>query len=256
MESELLSDLTASYEDALTRICELMVRLQCEVGKQGKHEVTFVDTTGIERIEWDAKVQAHIDSMHIEILPASSLSATLSGRIEDVFDMRDLGLLTDVEETWDYLDMPDRRRVQRKHLSHRKLLEKIIELQIIKRGQSIQPEPTWDLKLAYELTIKATNELELYEDAPQDRLELLREFSVKCMNLMALAKPPVSPEQELLNVAATGTEPDLLAAGAGAIDPASGLPLPEGAVPNPAGDPLGLDAGVGGGLGGPGTPLG
>lgn len=250
MESELLSDLTASYEDALTRICELMVRAQCEVGKQGKHEVTYVDPTGIERIEWDAKIQRYIDTMVIEILPASSLSATLSGRIEDVFDMRDLGLLTDVEETWDYLDMPDRKRVKRKHLSHRKLLEKVIELQIIKRGQSIQPEPTWDLKLAFELAVKATNELELYEDAPQDRLELLREFSVKCQNLTKLMAPPVPPEQELLNVAAS--EPDLLAAGAGAIDPATGEPLPGGAV---SADALAGTAGLGG-LGGPGEPGG
>lgn len=247
-ETELLSDLAANNDDALTRVCELLVKRQIDAAKAAKKAkkgkkftVTYLGDGEIERIDWNDEIAKDIDNMVVEILPASMLSNTLSARIEDVYDMRDLGLLTDAEETWDHLGMPDRKRYNKKHLSHRKLLEKIIEFQIVKKGQDIQPEPTWNLKLAYELTINMISELELYEDAPKDRLELLQRFSVKILNMQAMAKPP----------APQGMNPNgtTLAAGAGAIDPATGLPLPPdslGFIPPEAGGLSGPDLAAGG----------
>lgn len=197
MESELLSDLMNDYESALLRVCELLIEEQIDLARRypgDEHAATHLADGVIEVIHWkDVKLEADLKGYIIEVLPASALASTLSARIEDVYDMRDLGLLKDPEELWDYLNMPDRRRLQRKKLSPRKLLERIIEHRIIKLGEDVQPEPTWPLELAVDLTLGAITELELYEDAPEDRLELLRLFLERCRQIL---NPPPSPEEQ------------------------------------------------------------
>lgn len=240
LESELLSDLMNDYESALLRVCELLIEEQIDLARRfpgDEHAVTHLADGAIEVIHWkDVKLESALKGYVIEILPASALASTLSARIEDVYDMRDLGLLNDPEELWDYLNMPDRRRLQRKKLSPRKLIERIIEQRIIKEGEDVQPEPTWPLELAVDLTLGAITELELYEDAPEDRLELLRMFLERCRQLL---NPPISPEEQAAAKASlamgaplaqgmtpddsdlgTPVAPDLAAA------PAAGLPEP------------------------------
>lgn len=180
LESELLADLMNDYESGLLRICHLMLEEQialAEAYPKTEYSVTHIGGGELETIHWrDVGIKDALKGYVIEILPASALASTLSARIEDVFDLRDLGVLNDPEEVWDYVDMPDRRRLKKKHMSPRRLIEKTIELRIIKRGEDVIPEPTWPLQLAAELTLSAIAELQCYADAPKDRLELLRKF--------------------------------------------------------------------------------
>lgn len=239
LESELLSDLMNDYESALLRVCELMIEEQIDLAKRhpkGKHAVTHLADGEIEVIEWsDVGLENDLKGYIIEILPASALASTLSARIEDVYDMRDLGLLSDPDETWDYLNMPDRRRLQRKKLSPRKLLERVIEQRIVKLGEDVQPEPTWNLQLASDLTLNAIAELELYQDAPQDRLELLRLFLERCRMLLTAGMPTAPaplPEEGMIDGSANldpGLDPGLaglpseLATAGGVAAPAPAL---------------------------------
>jgi hypothetical protein len=208
-ENELLSDLMNAADDSLLRVCELLIEEQIELAKWVEEQddpelkrkfaeqaVTHVGEGDVESIKWsDVGLKKSLDGFVIEILPASALSTTLSGRIEDVEDLKNLGALEDPNEVWDFLDMPDMRRLRRKKLASRHLLEKVIEQKIIAKGVNVQPEPTWDLNLAIELGLEALAALELYEDAPDDRLDLLRQFVMKCKALLDQAAPPPPPPE-------------------------------------------------------------
>jgi hypothetical protein len=243
MESELLADLMNEYEYALLKVCELLIEEQIELSEELKAakergeeideyatKVTYVGDGEIERIDWnDIDLKDDLDNYVIEILPASAMATTLSARIEDVMDMKDLGVLSDAEEVWEYLQMPDRRRLQRKKSSPRRLLERIVEIRIVKRGEDVQPEPTWDLAGAIDMAFSAIKELELYEDAPEDRLELLRMFIVKCNALIEI--------QAADQLAAEGMQNDL----SGDPSGADGGPVaPDAALPAEPLDPFGL----------------
>lgn len=256
LESELLADIMNSYENALLQVCQLMIEEQQALGKESASQaVTYVGKGKIETIRWnEINFAEALKSYVIEILPASALASTLSARIEDVYDMRDLGLLTDPGEIEDYLDMPDRRRVRRRKLSDRQLIEKVVYQSIVQDGEYVQPKPTWNLKLAKQTTLDAINELELYEDAPQDRLADLRKFFMACVQteqqmLPPAGEPPMGPEGMVDN--GVGISP-------GGTDLSGGLDaLSGGAGPEigPGGVPPGLPPGPPGGAAPPGIGL-
>ncbi len=254
LESELLADLMADYESGLLSACELLIEEQTELAelaesttdeklkeRLSEQAVTFVGDGKIEQIKWtDLDLQNDLKHYVIEILPASALASTLSARIEDVYDLRDLGAVSEPEEIQDYLELPDRKRMRRKALSHRHLLEKVIELKIIEKGQEITPEPTWDLNLAIKLGLEAINELQLYEDAPVDRLELLRIFVATCGKMLEAATLP--------DPTAPVPGPDMMGMDPGLMDP-SMMP-PEGMMPDvgtgiPGPGPIPPDLGAG-----------
>lgn len=255
MESELLSDLMNEHDFALLKVCYNLIEEQMECAKelkrrkaegedvsQYKQTVTYVGKGSLEKIDWnEVDLKDDLDNFIIEILPASAMASTLSARIEDVEDMNNLGLFADAEpeEVWEYLDMPDRRRIQRKKSTPRRLLERIIEIRIVKNGEDVNPEPTWDLATAIDMSLEMIKELELYENAPEDRLELLRRFILKCkaiMDRMAGASAATQNVQDLTNV--LSSDPS----GAGA-----GLPPPDlGEAPQPPlGAPGAPDLGAG-----------
>lgn len=260
LESELLADLMNNYESGLLQACMLLIEEQMELAKAArdadddsdlaerlkKQKVTYVGSGEIEKISWsDVGLQDDLEDYTLEILPASAMATTLSARIEDVMDLQGLGAVQEPDEIWDYLDMPDKRRMRRKHLSHKHLLQKVIEFRIIDRGEEIIPEPTWDLELAIKLALNSINELELYEDAPADRLELLRIFVEHCRLILeaAMAPPvdptaamaaeqptdefgnPIAPIDPALDPALAGADADLLGGAPADLAGAGGIPL-------------------------------
>lgn len=222
LESELLVDIIRNYEQLVLDCANLLIEEQVELGdKYSDQAVTVVGNGKIDKITWrEAKMDP--EDYRIKIVPVSSLSATVSGRIEDLYDLKDLGVIQDPEEMRDLLDMPDLRRQKRRSMAHRELLEMVIEKKILGEGTWVTPEPSWDLQLAMKLGLQILAEAELYEDAPEERLDMLREFIDSCRQLLDFATqqpaPPPSPPL-------TGAEG------------LSGMPLPPGVVPPPAGLP-------------------
>jgi hypothetical protein len=239
LESELLADLMNDYESGLLQTCSLMIEEQISLSKKypkKEFKTTYLGSGEIEQIDWkDVGLQNDLRGYIIEILPASALASTLSARIEDVFDLKDLGVLNDPEEVWDYIDMPDRRRLKKKRLSPRKLLERVIEQRIVRDGDDVQPEPTWNLKLAAQLTLANIAELELYEDAPLDRLELLRKFLGRVEFLISDAEAKLKAE---------AAEEAVMAASGGPMPPPEGAPIDPSSDPNLAGPAPGAPVGL------------
>ena len=239
LESELLIDLLRSYEQLVLDCSNLLIEEQAELGEKNKdHAVTTVGRGGINRIKWsEAKMEP--DDYRIKIVPASSLSATVSGRIEDIFDLKDLGVIQDPEEIRDLLDMPDLKRQRNRTMAHRELLEKIIEQKILVEGVWVQPESFWDLKLAIKLGLQALNESQLFEDIEQENLELLMEWIDACRAVIEAATPPpppMPPESAMAEGLPAAPLP-----GGSVLPPAPGGELPPPGMPPP---PQGMPPGV------------
>jgi len=246
LESELLVDLIRSYERLVLDCAHLLIEEQEELGKEyADQAVTVIGRGKIDRISWkDANMPS--DSFRIQIVPASSLSATVSGRIEDIFDLRDLGAITDPEEIRDLLDLPDLKRHKRKSMAHRELLEMVIEKKILGEGIWVQPEPFWDLELAMKLGLQNLLEAQLYEDAPSDRLELLAEWTAMCEKM--IRDPYGTTEANTGQLPPPEAVPPALPPGPEAMAPGGALMPPE-ALPGMPPQPLPTDV-----LAGTGAP--
>lgn len=223
MESELLIDPIRAYEELVLETAQLMVEEQMELAAREEsgeldtkeHVATVLGRGEYETIRW-RDAQLPDDKFRIEILPTSALSASASARLQSVEDLKNLGVVTDPEEMRDLLDMPDLRRHKRRKNANRDLIERIIEQKILTEGKAVTPHPDWDLELAMEMALEAIQEAEMYEDAPEDRISLLRDFVLNIQALMERAAPAPA--------GAPGAVP-----GAAAMDPmAAGVP---GAVP-------------------------
>ncbi len=232
--AELIVDLLRAYENGVVRAAELLIEEQRELGESVKDQaVTVIGKGGIEKIKW-SEFSLGPTQYVLKAVPASSLSNTYSGKIEDVYDLRDLGVLTDPDDIRDLLDIPDLKRQKRRTMSSRELLEKTIEWRIIKRGEFVQPEPTWNLKLAVMLGLQHINALQLFEDAPADRVELLRQFVVACKQLIEAGEPP--PPEEMANgipSAEPGPVPGLPPGPADIPEPGPGGPIGPAPIPGP-----------------------
>lgn len=250
-ESELLTPLMDEYDTSILDLCELLIEEQVALGESGKgQKVTYVGNGSAERVEWKKELVDELEYI-IEILPASALASTLSSRIEDVYDLRDLGVIKDAETVYDYLEIPDMRRLKQKTLSHRRVLERAIEYRIVEKGEWVEPEPTWDLHMAIELALGQLSELELYDDVPEDRMEMLRQFVEVCRQYLEMAEEALlnDQSQQPLN-GAPGGDGSLGGASAPLDDGSGGIAgggipggIPDGGVPGPGGLP-----GAGGGF--------
>lgn len=232
MEAELLIDLIQAHERLIQDCAELLIEEQRELGEEHAHQaVTHIGPGGMQEIRWsEADMQAGKYQVRVE--PVSKLSTSVAGRIEDVYDLRDLGAVTDPEEIRELLDLKDLGRQRRRAMSHRELIYKVLEWQVLEKGRAVQPEPTWDLQLAVEIGLQLITQTELYEDAPQDRLELLREFVEACRLILA---PPAGPQDTSQDTSQDGSEDVLPGAPGSAGEPLVAPPEPAELPPAPTG---------------------
>lgn len=222
LESELLVDLIRSYENLVIDCANLLIEEQEELGKEyAKQAVTRVGRGKIETITWK-EAQLSEDQYRIQVQPASSLSSSVSGRIEDIYDLRDLGAITDPEEIRELLDLPDLKSHGDRSMSHRYLLEMVIEQKILTEGQDITPEPFWDLALAVKLGLQYLTQAQFFDDIEQGNIEKLRVFIKICTKMLA----PPTPEEPVTE--APQADP--------MMDPTAveGMPMDLSAPPGPA----------------------
>jgi hypothetical protein len=166
-------------------------------------------------IEWK---DADLESFKVTVLPASSLSTTLAGRIEDVQDLEALGLVTDLDQKRQLLQVPDLKADADLSLAPRQLLLRVLQTDFLRHGKYIAPEPYWDIQLAAKLGAQVLAYAQLHDFPPQT-LDNLREWNRECL---ARLKPPAAPP--------TPAPP------AGAPPPPTGpqAPIPfQGALPSP-----------------------
>lgn len=237
MEAEGLIEAIRNAENSVIEFAELLIEAavdldtrRAELEKAGerlpKLSTDFVGDDGIEKIDW-SDIDLERDKFVLKIAPVSALSTTVSGKFQDLQDLRDLGIVTDPAEMRELLGMPDLKQSANRQLAHRRLILRVLEVEILKKGIYWQPEPTWDLNLALRLAVDTLLDAEL-RGAPEPKQEMLRKFILAVQDMLGVAQPTPA-----LNGA---VEPSPL-------DPTTGLPVAPGvpmasAMPPMAGAPM------------------
>lgn len=185
-----------------------------------KSPLVYVGPFGIQKIDFSEFADDR-DEFVLEVQPSSSLSTTLSGKLEDLGDMRDLGIISDPQQMGEMLEMPDLKSYMRNNNSMYELLRYVIEERILDDGDSITPEPTWDIELALKLCSQAMNRLQMQTNVPKGRYELLLAFSKKCIFYQMEAQKALAPSATPESIPGAGGGPM-----PGQVEPVQTPPIP------------------------------
>jgi hypothetical protein len=178
IESERFAIVSRNYEQMFLDIATRIVDIGRDIASEdpGYSVVAEKDKYTIQQVTW-SEVDLDRDSYVLKVYPASSLPNTPSGKLAFVENMIALQLV-DVEEGKRLLDFPDLERSVALERSMSDNIDRSIE-QMLDEGLYEGPSPFIDHALALKKTqselLKAQN-----DDAPEERLELLRQFMLAC----------------------------------------------------------------------------
>ena len=176
-------------ETAVVDLAELYSRraqAMLESGEDVNLSVRLAKDSQLHKLEWK---DADLDSFKVLVLPASSLATTLAGRIEDIQDLEALGLITDTEQKRQLLQIPDLKADSAISLAPRQLILKTLQVDIMKEGKAISPEPYWPMELCAQLGAQVLCYAQLH-NYPASTCDILREWN---RTALAYLNPPQPP---------------------------------------------------------------
>lgn len=134
-----------------------------------------------------SKVKLDDDALVYEVMPTSFIAKTPAARTQQALDMVKLGSLPP-DEVNDFLDIPDREEQTRVARAQKESIVQRLEAMLYD-GKADSPHPLMNLALARKLAgdYHALGEV---QKAPEDNLQLIRDFAVECQKMMTPAPPP------------------------------------------------------------------
>ena len=234
VESERFVALGRRYEQFFVDLAELISEITEEIANSddpSKLEAIVENDGQLEVILYKDVRMGESDPYRVRVTPTSALSHSPIGRLQEVDQMREMGIITDPDEIRDLVNMPDLRAYNRRQTAGRRLADRLIERALDgKRAEANQYMP---LPYAHEQAVLALAEATL-DDAPEKGLQMLRDLIGHIEALMAPPEPAAPPMP--------AGPPGPMPAGPPALGPAPGpgpMPAP------PMGPPVSM-AGVGG----------
>lgn len=181
-----------AYEDIHVRIAERIVRLAEQI-YQSEGRSDALDVLGgrdaLEAIRYrDVRFGDH--PWEIQVYPVTSLSHSPSGRLEQVQELLQMGIVNDPAVARELLDYPDLERFTQVESAARELVEKMIDDCLDERGEQPSPNPYMDLSYAMRRATLEEN-LAQRDGAPAKALERLRDFIGAVETLQARMAPPM-----------------------------------------------------------------
>ena len=135
------------------------------------------------------------DKYKVLIASTSFLPLEPAARIETMQDMVMSGTM-DRDEFWDKLDLPDTERFRSIKFSAQHAIDKVIEHEILKKGIPMKPE-AFDMQNIDYAILHASqiyHEAQI-DNAPEDRLQLLRDYISAAIDMKNMAaQPPEQPQ--------------------------------------------------------------
>jgi hypothetical protein len=165
--------------------------------RKKSYVVMFPSTNFVETIDW--KDIALDESQYVmKAFPMSSLSDDLSGRISDIQELMQAGIISP-RAGRRLLRRPDIEMADTLASSPEDLLHKIYE-QMLSKGEFVPPEPYMDLQLARELALQYQNYAK-FHNCPDERIQLINQFldqiddltNIEANEAGMTAPPPASP---------------------------------------------------------------
>lgn len=187
-------------EEFNLEIARLAIDVVKDIFKDKKtYKVTFPQTNFMETVDWK-DINLEEDAYWLKAYPTSSLSDDLTGRLAEVQEMMQAGLISP-RVGKRLMDMPDIEMADSlDNASYDLLCNKIEDM--LFDGEEYSPEPFNDVALAKDLSLKYFNYAQLH-NCPEDKLDLLRNFITQLNDLEKQAMAAAQPVQPMANPQAT-----------------------------------------------------
>ena len=226
LETERFMAVAKRYEKCFMNAAEIMIDMAKDLYlSEGDFSVKAKDGKFVETISWK-DVNMDADKYLMQIFPTSALSSTPAARLADIQDLLAAGFIGK-EDALKLLDFPDLEASMNMLNADSTNLEKIIET-MMDKGEYFPPEPYQNLENALRKVQQAYLMYKV-QGAPDERLELLRQFMEDCQNLIERAPAEVpNPQQLTQELAAQGAA--TAAAEVAENIPAEQNPLVSGAI--------------------------
>lgn len=171
-------DRFAYMQQQQEKFCLEIARQSINVAKDiykstGKYDVIFPNTRFIETISW-GNIKLEDEEFVLKAFPASSLSDDLTGRLSEIQELTQAGMMSP-KEARRQLNMPDLEASDALATAAEDRLHQIFE-NMLDDKEVVRFQPGFhDAQLAQQLGLKYINYAE-YMQAPEDRTQLIIEF--------------------------------------------------------------------------------
>lgn len=195
IESERFQYVSRRYQESFIEAAEIFVDLARDLyNEKGELTVKVKGDKFLETINWK-DVDMEEDKYMLSVFPTSSLSSTPSGRLQDVQELIQAGMI-EPKEGLKLLDFPDLESYLNRTNAALEDIERMIEL-MIDKGEYQSPEPYQDLQTGIKMMQQAYL-LYRTQNAPEERLDLFRRWIEDANELIVRAatpEQPIVPEQ-------------------------------------------------------------
>jgi hypothetical protein len=242
LETERFMTVAQRYEkcflDAVPHMLDLAKEIDEELREQGGYKVKIKGKKFLETIKWK-DVNMDEDQYTMQVFPASALSSTPQGRLADIQELIQAGFMSK-EDAMKLLDFPDLQNFYNYANAAVENIDKAIE-RMIEDGEYMTPEPYQNLAFGIERMQQAYLRYQ-NENAPEERLELLRRWMADARGLLERAaidgtRQDMEQQAQIEAMAQQDLDAGTPAPAAAMQESAGAEPMPPQIEPEPLGPP-------------------
>lgn len=190
IESERFMSVGIRYEKAFIDASKIMIDIARDIAKDTDNfSIKVKGSKFLETIDWK-DVDLSEDKYQMHVFPTSSLSSTPAGKLQDVQELMQAGLIGP-EQGLKLLDFPDLEQFMDMQNAAAHDIDRVIE-KLMEKGEYETPEPYQNL----EMGIRQMQQAYLLfrsQNADEERLELLRRWIADAEALIRQAQEALAP---------------------------------------------------------------
>lgn len=189
------------YETTFLTLADMVVDMSADLPEA---KVMVANNSGSGQVLDFKQAKVDRDSYKLQLFPVSGLPSTPAGRLDQLMDYAQMGLITNAQ-LMDIVDFPDLRDTTSLDTAPLHLVQQILS-NIKEQGKRgyIPPSPYMDLQLAYRLVCLEVDRATL-QKVDADNVQLLRDWADQCHDLLvastpqqpAVAPPNLMPQQQM-----------------------------------------------------------
>lgn len=185
LETERFMITAQEYEEFYLQGTDIVTDMMDDLQEEyGDVEINAPYNDYMRRLSWK-EVRLDKESYITKVYPTNLLPTQPAGKLQRVQEMMQAGFF-DREDAISLLDYPDLKAVSGRITAPRDDVLKIIAM-MLEDGKYVSPEPFMNLALARKITQSEYNKAKL-QDAPDERLDLLRRFMDDCDTMIAIVE--------------------------------------------------------------------
>lgn len=188
IETERFMAVGQAFEQFFINLGKLAVETVKDIFAREKSYV--IRTPGkkfLETLDWK-NIKLQDDEYVLKIYPVSKLPRDPAGQLQTITEYIQAGFISP-RAGRRLLDFPDLEKAEDLATAQEDWLQQVIE-QMIDNGKVYHPEPDDDLELARELALQYLPFAKM-NGAPEDNIQLLRDFIAEIDDMTAMAQPPM-----------------------------------------------------------------